>query len=102
MNINTLLTQKGVTKYRLAKTSGVPQTTVIDICSGKSKIKNCSGETIYKLAKALGVTMESLVADCLEYRPVFETFKSSVYENLYKQSRADEKGAKGLLVEFEE
>ena len=78
MNINTILAQKGVTKYRLAKTSGVPQTTVIDICSGKAKIENCSGETIYKLAKTLGVTMESLVADSLEYRSGFETFKSNI------------------------
>ena len=67
-----------MTKYRLAKTSGVPQTTVADICSGKAKIENCSGETIFKLAKALGVSMESLVADSVEYRPSFETFKSNV------------------------
>ena len=78
MNINTLLTRKGITKYRLAKTSGVPQTSIIDICSGKAKIENCSGETIYKLAKTLGVSMESLVADSIEYRPAFETFKSNV------------------------
>ena len=78
MSINTMLAQKGMTKYRLAKTSGVPQTTVIDICSGKAKIENCSGETIYKLAKTLGVSMESLVASRLEYRPAFETFKSNV------------------------
>ena len=78
MNINTLLAQKGITKYRLAKTSGIPHTTVLDICSGKAKIENCSGETIYKLAKALGVSMESLVADSMEYRPAFETFKSNV------------------------
>ena len=78
MNINALLAQKGITKYRLAKTSGIPQTTVTDICSGKAKIENCSGETIYKLAKALGISMESLVADSVDYRPAFETFKSNV------------------------
>ena len=78
MNINKLLAQKGITKYRLAKTSGVPQTTVTDICSGKAKIENCSGETIYKLAKTLDVSMESLVADSMEYRPAFEIFKSNV------------------------
>jgi len=78
VSINTLLAQKGMTKYRLAKTSGIPQTTVIDICSGKAKIENCSGETIYKLAKTLGVSMESLVASNMEYRPAFETFKSNV------------------------
>ena len=78
MDINTLLAEKGMTKYKLAKISGVPQTTVIDICSGKAKIENCSGGTIYKLSKTLGVSMESLVADSLEYRPAFETFKSNV------------------------
>jgi len=78
MHINTLLAKKGMTKYRLAKKSGVPQTTVVDICSGKARIENCSGETIYKLAKTLGVSMESLVADSVEYRPAFETFKSNV------------------------
>jgi len=78
MNINAILAQKGISKYRLAKMSGVPQTTVIDICSGKAKIGNCSGETIYKLAKALGVSMESLVVNSMEYRPAFETFKSNV------------------------
>jgi len=78
MNINALLAKKGITKYRLAKTSGVPQTTVTDICSGKAKIENCSGETLYKLAKALDVSMETLVAHSLEYRPAFETFKSIV------------------------
>ena len=78
MMINALLSQKGFTKYRLAKTSGVPQTTVTDICSGKAKIGNCSTETIYKLAKTLGVSMETLIADELEHRPAFETFKSNV------------------------
>jgi transcriptional regulator with XRE-family HTH domain len=78
MHINSIIAQKGITKYRLAKMSGVPQTTVIDICSGKAKIENCAGETIYKLAKTLGVSMESLVADSIEHRPAFETFKSNV------------------------
>lgn len=78
MNINTILAQKGITKYRLAKLSGVPQTTVLDIFSGRAKIEKCSGETVYKLAKALGVSMESLVESSMEYRPAFETFKSNV------------------------
>jgi len=73
-----ILAQKGITKYRLSKTSGIPQTTVLDICSGKAKIENCSGETVYKLAKALDVSMESLLEDSMEYRPAFETFKSNV------------------------
>ena len=78
MNINTVLQQQGITKYRLAKISGVAQTTVIDICSGKTNMAKCSAETVYKLAKALGVTMESLLAASCEYRPQFETFKSNI------------------------
>ncbi|MDR1157824.1 MAG: helix-turn-helix transcriptional regulator [Oscillospiraceae bacterium] len=78
MNINTLIAHKGVTKYRVAKQAGIPQTTMTDICSGKARIENCSGETIYKLAKTLDVSMEILVADAMEYRPTFETFKSNV------------------------
>jgi len=78
MDINVLLSKKGMTKYELAKNSCVPQTTVADICSNKAKIENCSGGTIYKLAKTLGVSMESLLADSIEYRPSFETFKSNV------------------------
>ena len=89
MNINAILAQKDITKYRLAKLSGVPQTTVIDICSGKAKIENCSGETIYKLAKALGVSMESLVADNMEYRPSFETFKSNVCHSVKDKGDLD-------------
>ena len=89
MNINAILAQKGISKYRLAKMSGVPQTTVIDICSGKAKIENCSGETIYKLAKTLGVSMESLVVNSMEYRPAFETFKSNVCHSVKDMGELD-------------
>ena len=78
MIINTLLKQKNMTKYKLAKVSGVPHTTVLDICNGKTKISKCSAETLYKLAKTLDTTMEALVAESLETRPSFENFKSSV------------------------
>ena len=78
MNINDLLEQKDITKYKLSKMSGVPFTTVSEITTGKSKIKNCTGDTLYRLAKALDVTMEDLLADSMEYRQNFETFKSNV------------------------
>jgi len=78
MHINELLKQKNMTKYRLSKASGVPQTTIIDICSGKTKIEKCSADTIYRLAKVLGVSMESLIMDSMEYRAEFEVFKSNV------------------------
>jgi len=78
MAINELLKKKQMTKYRLAKLSGVSQTTINDICSGKVIIKNCTGETLYKLARALGVSVEALLEKAMENKPSFEIFKSNV------------------------
>lgn len=61
MIINDLIAENGITKYRLAKLSGVPNATLSEICSGKTRLEKCSAETIYKLAKALGVSMEVLM-----------------------------------------
>lgn len=61
MTINEILAEKGMTKYKLAKLSGVPHATLNDICSGKTRIEKCSGETLYKLAKALDVSIEDLM-----------------------------------------
>ena len=52
MRINEIINQKGMTKYSLSKTSGVPHATLNDICSGKTKIEKCSAETIYKISHA--------------------------------------------------
>ena len=67
-----------MTKYKLSKISGLPFTTVSEMTTGKTKIKNCTGETLYRLARALDVTMEDLLADSMEYRQSFETYKSNV------------------------
>ena len=83
MSINEILAQKNITKYRLWKESGVPQATISDICTGKTSIEKCSAETIYRIAKVLNVSMESLVAPAVQraeeerQRPSFELFKSN-------------------------
>lgn len=61
MYLQTMLDQKNITKYHLSKISGVPKTTVIDICSGKSSLDRCSAKTVYQIAQALGCTMEELM-----------------------------------------
>lgn len=66
MSLNELLEQKNITKYRLCKESGVAQATISDICTGKTRIEKCSAETIYRIAKALDVSMECLVAPAVE------------------------------------
>lgn len=60
MIIDDLLAKRQMTKYRLAVDAGIPHATLNDICSGKTKLEKCSAETVYKLAKALNVTMETL------------------------------------------
>lgn len=60
MIIDDLLKQKHMTKYRLAAQTGISNATLSEICRGKTKLEKCSAETVYKLAKALGVSMELL------------------------------------------
>lgn len=88
MYLNEILERKNITKYRLWKESGVPQATISDICTGKTSIEKCSAETIYRIAKALDVSMESLIAPALKSaeekcsRPSFELFKSNTCHQL--------------------
>ena len=58
MTIENLLKKRNMTKYRLAVDAGIPHATLNDICSGKTRLEKCSAETVYKIAKALNVTME--------------------------------------------
>lgn len=82
MLINSILKANHITKYRLAKNSEVPYATLSDICSGKTDLLKCSAETVYKLAKELNVSMETLLEPYLEKRPSFEIFKSNVCHQL--------------------
>lgn len=62
MTLQELLDNKNITKYHLSKASGVPNTTIIDICSGKSEIERCNAKTIQQIANALGCTMEEIMS----------------------------------------
>lgn len=63
MIIESLLKKRNITKYRLAVEAEIPHATLNDICSGKTKLEKCSAETVYKLAKALDVSIELLTAE---------------------------------------
>jgi len=78
MSIRELLNEKNMSVYRLAKMSDVPYATVNDLCNGKTKLEKCSAETVYRLSKAIGIPMETLLAPCMIKRPDFENFKSAV------------------------
>ena len=61
MTMQSMLREKNMSMYRLSQISGVPKTTVIDICSGKSNIEGCTAKTVMQLSRALGCTMEELM-----------------------------------------
>lgn len=61
MDLQSLLDSKNMTKYRLSKISGIPKTTILDICSGKSSIERCTAKTVLKIAMALDCTMEEIM-----------------------------------------
>ena len=78
MDINKIMQAKRLSKYRLALRSGVPYTTLSDICNGKTNLAKCSAETVYKLSKELDVTMEQLIETYVIQRGSFENFKSTI------------------------
>ena len=78
MIINEQLEKIKMTKYRLSKESGVPQATINDICSGKANLEKCSAGTLYKIAKVLNLSIESILESEKESeRSTFEVFKSN-------------------------
>lgn len=62
MNLQEYIDSRNITKYHLSQISGVPKTTIIDICSGKSSLPKCSARTVQRLAKALDCTMEYIMS----------------------------------------
>lgn len=74
--ISTLLENKKMTTYQCSKMSDIPYTTLLEIVNGKTDFEKCSVDTVYKLAKTLGVTVEFL----MEHNNLssFETFKSNI------------------------
>lgn len=58
----------GMSKYALAKKSGLPYTTVNEVMNRKLDINRCSVETVYKFAVGLNKSVEELINDfpCLD------------------------------------
>ena len=61
MNLQNRMANKNITMYKLSKITGIPKTTIFDICTGKSSIERCSAVNVCKIAKALDCTVEDLL-----------------------------------------
>lgn len=108
MTINELLREKKISKYRLSRVSGVPYTTINDICTGKTRIEKCSAETIYKIAKVFSISMEELIKDAVEEVSespgefIEHILKDRKYMETYLYIRDEEKKSREILIEFTE
>lgn len=78
MTLQEMLKENNMSIYKLSKASTVPYATCNDIISGKARLEKCSAETVYKIAQALNVSMESILASCFIKRSSFENFKSAI------------------------
>ena len=76
--LNKILFEKNITKYKLSKLSGVPYSTISDICSGKSSLEKCSAETVYQLADVLEIDMKDLLDQYINKRVDFDMFRSEI------------------------
>ena len=73
MTFDELLDKKRMTVYKLSKVSTVPRTTLFDIYTGKANIMDCSGRNLYKIAKALNISIEELLnVKQMPYHPAYE------------------------------
>ena len=94
MIIEDLLDKRNMTKYRLAVVAGVPHATLNDICSGKTKMEKCSSETVYKIANALGVSMEMLTESGIRETKRERSFECGLPDYLQHDLNAYKEGLK--------
>ena len=84
MTLKQLLLKNKMSKYALCKKSGVPQSTINDLFSGKTDIEKCNAGTLYNIAQTLGTTVEELILSerYLKQRPSFGLFRSEICHRL--------------------
>jgi len=82
MTVSQIMKQRKISPYRLSKDTGIPYTTINDIFRGKAALENCNAITVYKIAEALDVSMESLISPYSDKRSNFELYKSNVCHRL--------------------
>ncbi len=60
MVIDDWMKQKNLSRYELSKKSGIPYTTLTDLIQKRTRLEKSSAETVYKLSKVMGISMDEL------------------------------------------
>ena len=58
--IDDWMKQKNLSRYELSKKSGIPYTTLTDLIQKRTRLEKSSAETVYKLSKAMEISMDEL------------------------------------------
>ena len=89
MTIQEAMRKSGTSIYSLSKKSGVPYSTLRDICSNKTDFGKCEARTVYLLAQALDVSLDNLMKTYAQKRCDFELFKSHICHRLKREGDLD-------------
>ena len=68
MRLSAILNEKKISTYQCSRQSNIPYTTLLELVKGKTSIEKCSAETVFRLAKALDMTMDELFDEYLIFR----------------------------------
>ena len=68
--LSQYLKDRNISLYSLAKTSGIPYTTVSELANGKVSGSNCRGQVLHAIASALEISMDELYSMCAEHMSV--------------------------------
>ena len=63
MTVDAARKMRSMSVYELAKRTGLTYAVVLRLCSGKSKVTNCTAGTLYGISKVLGIPMETFLED---------------------------------------
>lgn len=69
--------------------SGVPYATLNDIVNGKTQLQKSSAETVFRIAQALNISMEDMIAPYMLKRSSFENFKSTICHRVKEMGDLD-------------
>lgn len=72
MIIDDWMKQKNLSRYELSKKSGIPYTTLTDLIQKRTRLEKSSAETVYKLSKVMGISMDELFLLSIEKEAVNE------------------------------
>jgi len=97
--IKELLSQKGISLYKMSKETGIPYSTLNDLVVGKTLIENVSSKTLHILSKYFELTMEELYMGDVSKDVVFISNEGRNVIIKYKENVIRYLGPKNL-VEF--